>query len=450
MPKVSDAHREERRRQILDGARRAFAAPRLRGRDRRRSRGGDRPLARRDLQLLPEQVGALLRARARRTSATSARSGSSRGSRASCAGSAARIPSGPASTSRSPACCAPTRSAASNGRRGTPTCRHSSSEQLLAAPGGRARARRPRRSRRSGSFIGVVLDGLAVAPRRRLSGRRRGDTRARPVCAGAEVASVPREDHPLRRRRAPPAPGDPPGQGARPPRGRGRPQLRGAGPRRGGHREGRRLRRRGRGDQGDGADQARRRDDGQRRPRRAGRGGGRRGARAAGDRRRDGAPDDAQDRDAHAARRRRRAAAALCRGPVDRRDAPRRRTRSGSRPCSSRPTRAASAPSSGSSRSTRSTRICTRCSSRPRPARRSSRSSSTGIEMNGIVIARDGASIPLTLSDRLRPPGVGFGVGWIHVYPGDGVRRAARGVGARRRAHRARARPRRRASRSRS
>jgi biotin carboxylase len=40
-----------------------------------------------------------------------------------------------------------------------------------------------------------------------------------------------------------------------------------------------------------------------------------------------------------------------------------------------------------------------------------------GIEMNGIVIARDGESIPLTLSDRLRPPGVGFGVGWIHVYP---------------------------------
>jgi biotin carboxylase len=40
-----------------------------------------------------------------------------------------------------------------------------------------------------------------------------------------------------------------------------------------------------------------------------------------------------------------------------------------------------------------------------------------GVEMNGIVIARDGTSIPLTLSDRLRPPGVGFGVGWIHVYP---------------------------------
>jgi len=40
-----------------------------------------------------------------------------------------------------------------------------------------------------------------------------------------------------------------------------------------------------------------------------------------------------------------------------------------------------------------------------------------GIEMNGIVIARNGETIPLTLSDRLRPPGIGFGVGWIHVYP---------------------------------
>jgi len=40
-----------------------------------------------------------------------------------------------------------------------------------------------------------------------------------------------------------------------------------------------------------------------------------------------------------------------------------------------------------------------------------------GIELNGIVIARNGETIPLTLSDRLRPPGVGFGVGWIHVYP---------------------------------
>ena len=40
-----------------------------------------------------------------------------------------------------------------------------------------------------------------------------------------------------------------------------------------------------------------------------------------------------------------------------------------------------------------------------------------GTEMNGIVLARNGETIPLTLSDRLRPPGIGFGVGWIHVYP---------------------------------
>jgi biotin carboxylase len=40
-----------------------------------------------------------------------------------------------------------------------------------------------------------------------------------------------------------------------------------------------------------------------------------------------------------------------------------------------------------------------------------------GLELNGIVIARGGDAHVLTLSDRLRPPGIGFGVGWIHVYP---------------------------------
>ncbi len=40
-----------------------------------------------------------------------------------------------------------------------------------------------------------------------------------------------------------------------------------------------------------------------------------------------------------------------------------------------------------------------------------------GLELNGIAIARGGDVDVLTLSDRLRPPGVGFGVGWIHVYP---------------------------------
>jgi biotin carboxylase len=40
-----------------------------------------------------------------------------------------------------------------------------------------------------------------------------------------------------------------------------------------------------------------------------------------------------------------------------------------------------------------------------------------GLELNGIAVARHGEVSLLTLSDRLRPPGVGFGVGWVHVYP---------------------------------
>ena len=40
-----------------------------------------------------------------------------------------------------------------------------------------------------------------------------------------------------------------------------------------------------------------------------------------------------------------------------------------------------------------------------------------GLELNGLVLARNGEAHVLTLSDRLRPPGVGFGVGWTHVYP---------------------------------
>ncbi|MBA2474359.1 MAG: ATP-grasp domain-containing protein [Actinobacteria bacterium] len=39
------------------------------------------------------------------------------------------------------------------------------------------------------------------------------------------------------------------------------------------------------------------------------------------------------------------------------------------------------------------------------------------LELNGLALARGGEVVPLTLSDRLRPAGIGFGVGWIHVYP---------------------------------
>jgi biotin carboxylase len=44
-----------------------------------------------------------------------------------------------------------------------------------------------------------------------------------------------------------------------------------------------------------------------------------------------------------------------------------------------------------------------------------------GIEMNAMAIVRDGEVIPLTVSDRLRPPGPGFAVGWIHSYPAAGL-----------------------------
>ena len=40
-----------------------------------------------------------------------------------------------------------------------------------------------------------------------------------------------------------------------------------------------------------------------------------------------------------------------------------------------------------------------------------------GLELNAIVVVRAGVPLVLTLSDRLRPPGAGFGVGWTHLYP---------------------------------
>jgi biotin carboxylase len=53
-----------------------------------------------------------------------------------------------------------------------------------------------------------------------------------------------------------------------------------------------------------------------------------------------------------------------------------------------------------------------------------------GLELNGLVVARDGQPHPLLLSDRLRPQGEGFGVGWIHSYPsqlfGDALEEAER------------------------
>jgi biotin carboxylase len=40
-----------------------------------------------------------------------------------------------------------------------------------------------------------------------------------------------------------------------------------------------------------------------------------------------------------------------------------------------------------------------------------------GLEVNGLLVARDGDVTVVTLSDRRRPPGAGFGVAVAHVYP---------------------------------
>ena len=40
-----------------------------------------------------------------------------------------------------------------------------------------------------------------------------------------------------------------------------------------------------------------------------------------------------------------------------------------------------------------------------------------GLEVNGLLVARDGEVTVVTLSDRRRPPGPGFGVALAHVYP---------------------------------
>ncbi len=40
-----------------------------------------------------------------------------------------------------------------------------------------------------------------------------------------------------------------------------------------------------------------------------------------------------------------------------------------------------------------------------------------GVEMNGIVVVQNGEVLSCVLCDRLRPPGRGFGVSWLHVYP---------------------------------
>jgi biotin carboxylase len=41
----------------------------------------------------------------------------------------------------------------------------------------------------------------------------------------------------------------------------------------------------------------------------------------------------------------------------------------------------------------------------------------SGLEVNGLLVARRGDVTVITLSDRRRPPGIGFGVALAHIYP---------------------------------
>ena len=47
-----------------------------------------------------------------------------------------------------------------------------------------------------------------------------------------------------------------------------------------------------------------------------------------------------------------------------------------------------------------------------------------GVEMNSMAVVRNGEVMQLTVSDRLRPPGEGFAVGWIHAYPAASLEQA--------------------------
>ena len=238
------ASRRSGARQILDGARRAFAEHGYEGatvagleREIGLSRGAI-------FSYFPTKLD-LFVALARGGPAPDPRDcGSTAGSRRSSGTSSRRTPSGSASTSTRRACSAPTPRSATGGAGSTRTRRRAAQRHFAELQAAGRIARRPaarddrpvprRRPRR----LAVQQARLGVAD------RRRRDARAGPRSRSRRSSIRRREDRPLRRRGPPPAPGDPAGEGARPARRRGRPQSRGARPRGGRHREGRRLRRR--------------------------------------------------------------------------------------------------------------------------------------------------------------------------------------------------------------
>ena len=151
--------------------------------------------------------------------------------------------------------------------------------------------------------------------------------------------------------------------------------------------------------------------------------------------------DDPEGRDAPRVRRGRRAAAAVRRGARRCTRAARAIERSACRPCSSRPTRAASAVSSSRLADDLERHLHAALAESP-PARRSSRSTSTGIELNGLVVVRDGERDPAHPLRPAAPAGHRLRRRLDPRLPGDDLRRAARGGGTGRGARGPRARAR--------
>ena len=132
---------------------------RLRGGDRREARGGDRPLPRRDLQLLPLQGGPVRRARRPRQLPHVGGLGRTRGSRRSCARSSSWTPPGSRSTSSSPGAARTDPEFWTIEDRRRSSCRRTGlASRRRSAPASSVTISTPKEI---GTFVNLVLNGLA-------------------------------------------------------------------------------------------------------------------------------------------------------------------------------------------------------------------------------------------------------------------------------------------------
>ena len=136
-------------------------AARLRGRDGRAARGGDRSLPRRDLQLLREQGGALRRARRGARPTGSSRSGSSRATARCSRRSRTRMRTGSPSRSRRRAGSA--RTSGSGSRSRGSSRRRESAARVAVRRGCGASTRDDVPIEVIAQFLGMLANGVAFA-----------------------------------------------------------------------------------------------------------------------------------------------------------------------------------------------------------------------------------------------------------------------------------------------